>query len=204
MLKRCIFRCWLIVSVSILNLALFCSTLLVALLVVDICLRLNLCCFGLLNTSSRSPRCWVDLTVSIFLALFCLTPRAALLIVDMSLSQSFLLWFAQHLESLCSLLTWLDCLDLSCFVLLNTPVALFFVDVVSTVSTFLNTLTRSGHCSDVSDSFLNTLTFVKLVLVSFSRLYQSNLLPLMFHSPELLQCFKSVSVFLLFVLLLIV
>ena len=27
MLKRCIFRCWLIVSVSILNLALFCSTL---------------------------------------------------------------------------------------------------------------------------------------------------------------------------------
>ena len=154
MLKRCIFHCWLIVSVSILNLALFCSTLLVALLVVDIRLRLNLSCFGLLKTWSRSASCWLHSTVSMFFALFCLTPRAFLV-----------------------------------------------VDVVSTVSTFLSTSTRSSHCSDVSDSFLNTLTFVELVLVSSSPLCRSNLLPLMFHSPELLQCFKSVSVLLLFVLL---
>ena len=123
----------------------------------------------------------------------------------MSPSQSFLLWFAQHLESLCLLLT---CLDLSCFVLLTTsshsvrgrfvsvsvflglfcltPRVALLVDVVSTVSSFLNTLTRSGHSSDVSDSFLNTLTFVKLVLVSFSPHCRSNLLLLMFHSSELL------------------
>ena len=48
--------------------------------------------------------------------------------------------------------------------------ALLVVDVVSTVSTFLSTSTRSGHCSDVSDSFLNTPTFVELVIVSFSPL----------------------------------
>ena len=56
-------------------------------------------------------------------------------------------------------------------------------------STVLNTSTRSGYCSDVSDSFLHTLTFVELVLVSFSPLCRSNLLPLVFHSPELLQYF---------------
>ena len=148
---------------SILNVALFCSTLLVALLVVDIRLRLNLSCFGLLNTSSRSA-CGRFVSISIFLALFCLTPQVDLLVVD----------------------------------------------VVSTVSTFLSTSTRSSHCSGVSDSFLNTLTFVELVLVSSSPLCRSNLLPLMFHSPELLQyfdlyliAFKSVSVLLLFVLFLI-
>ena len=167
MLKCCIFRCWLIVSVSILNLALFCSTLPVALLVVDmspsqsfslwfaqhlesLCLLLSshdcldLSCFVLLNTSSHSAHCR-----------------------HTSLSQSFLLWFAQHLESLCSLLTLSR---------LSQP--------------FLNTSTRSGHSSHVSDSFLNTLTFVELVLVSFIPLCRSNLFLLMFHSPKLLQYFN--------------
>ena len=201
------------------------------------CLYLNLSCFGLLNISSRSARCWVDSTVSIFLALFCSTPpvallcdrfvfvwiflalfcsttRVALLIIDMSPSQSFLLWFPQHLESLCLLLTWLDCLDISCFVLLRTSsrsvcgttsrsvrgrfvsvsiflamfsltprVALPVGEVVSTVSTFLNTSTRPGHCSDVSDSYVNTLTYVELFLASFAPLCRSNLPLLMFHSP---------------------
>ena len=80
--------------ISILNLALFCLTLSVALLVVDlsssqsfmlcvaqhlellclflICLRLILSSFVLLNTSSRS----------ISVALACSTPRVALLVVD--------------------------------------------------------------------------------------------------------------------------
>ena len=46
--------------------------------------------------------------------------------------------------------------NLPCFVLLNTRVTFLVVDVVLTLSTFLNTSTHSGHCSDVSDSFLNT------------------------------------------------
>ena len=172
---------------------------------------------GLLNTSSRSARCLLDSTVSIFLALFCSTPRVALLVVDLTrLSRSFLFWFAHNLESFCSCHFVVDLSPsqspLLCFVLLNTSrtplVALLVVHVVSTVSTFLNTSTRSGHCSDVSDSFQNTLTFVELVLVSFSPLCRSNLLLLMFHSLELLQyfdlyliAFKSFSVLLLFVFL---
>ena len=63
----------------------------------------------LLNTSSRAARCRLA-SVSIFLALFYLTPRLALLVVDLSPSRFFLLWFAQRIESLCSLLTCLDCL----------------------------------------------------------------------------------------------
>ena len=69
----------------------------------------------LLNTSSYSAHSWL-VSVSIFLPLFCSTPRVALLVVDLSLSESFPLWFAQHLELICSF-TCLDCFNLSCFVL---------------------------------------------------------------------------------------
>ena len=84
--------------------------------------------------------------------------------------------------------------NLCCFGLLNTStprVALLALGVVSTVSNFLNTWTCSGHFSDVSDSFLNSLTFVELVLVSFSPLCRSNLLLLMFIHPS----FFSISTF---------
>ena len=91
--------------VSILNLALFCLTLPVALLAVDLspfqsfmlcvaqhlellysfspCLRLNLPSFLLLNTSSHSARCRL-VSVAIFAALVCSTPRVDLLVVDLS------------------------------------------------------------------------------------------------------------------------
>ena len=107
-------------------------------------------------------------------ALLCSTPRVALLVVDLSrLSQSFLLCVAQHLELLCSFSTCLrPSVNLSCFVLLNTSI-------------------RSARCSVVSGSFLNTLTFVGPVLVSYSPLWRSNLLLLMFHSRELLQYFDQ-------------
>ena len=49
-------------------------------------------CFVLLNTSSRSTRCWLA-SVSLFVALVCLGPRVALLVVELSPSQSLLLWF---------------------------------------------------------------------------------------------------------------
>ena len=105
--------------ISILNLALFCSTLPVTLLVVDLppshsslfwfaqdleslcslqtCLHLNLCCFSLV----------------------CLGPQIALLVVVLSPSQSFILCVAQHLELLCSYWTCLR-LNLCGFGLLNT------------------------------------------------------------------------------------
>ena len=67
-------------------------------------------CFVLLNSSVRSGR-WL-VSVALFVALVCLGPLVVLLVVDLSLSQSLLVWFAQHLESLCLLLT---CLYLSCF-----------------------------------------------------------------------------------------
>ena len=72
---------YLWVSVSILNLALFCSTFTVALQrVVDLspsqCFWFScLSAFVLQSTSSRSARCWLFSTVSIFLALCCSTPR---------------------------------------------------------------------------------------------------------------------------------
>ena len=47
-------------------------------------------CFVLLNTSSRSTRCF---------GLVCLGPRVALLVVVLPPSQSFILCVAQHLES---------------------------------------------------------------------------------------------------------
>ena len=55
--------------ISILNLALFCSTLPVALLVVDLSPS-HSCCFGLLRTSTLSPHCRL-VSASIFLPLFC-------------------------------------------------------------------------------------------------------------------------------------
>ena len=54
-----------------------------------------------------------------------------------------------------------------------------------------NTSTRSTRCKVVSGSSLNTLTLVIAVLVSFSLVWQPNLLQLMFHSLELL----SISTF---------
>ena len=112
------FKLW----ISILNLALFCSTLPVDLLVVDLppsqsllfwfaqdleslcslqtCLRLNLCWFVLLRISSRSARCSLA-SVSIFHSLCCPAPPIALLVVDLSSSQSLPLWCAQNLELIC-------------------------------------------------------------------------------------------------------
>ena len=112
-----VFKRW----ISILNLALFCSTLPVALLVVDLppshslllwfaqdleslcslqsCLRLNLSSFVLPNTSSRSARCRL-VSVSIFAALVCSTPPVDLLVVDFLIST---------VETVC--------FNISCFVL---------------------------------------------------------------------------------------
>ena len=92
--------------ISILNLALFCSTLPVAVLV-DLspsqsfmlyvaqhlellclfltCLRFNFSSFVLVNTSSSSAHCRVVSTVTTFLAL-CWTPRLAPLVVQLSLA----------------------------------------------------------------------------------------------------------------------
>ena len=81
------------------------------------CLRLNLCCFGLLRTSTRSARRSL-VSISTFHALCCSTPRVTLLILDLSPSQSLPLWFAQHLELICSSLTCLHCFKLSCFALI--------------------------------------------------------------------------------------
>ena len=75
---------------------------------------------------------------------------------------------ALDLDSLCSLST---CFRLSCFGLLNTSSRSASCGLFSTVSTFLalclNTSTRSACCSVVSGGYLNTLTFVGPVLVSF-------------------------------------
>ena len=124
----------------------------------------------LLWFSTRSACCRL-VSVSIFHALCCSTPRVTLLILDLSPFQSLLLWFAQHIESLCSLLTGLDCLNLSCFV--------------------LNTSTRSARCSVVSGGYLNTHTFIRPVIVNFYPLCRSNFLLLMCHSSKLL----SISTF---------
>ena len=121
--------------ILILNLALFCSRVPVALLVVDLSL--------LLRTSTRSAHCRlvsisifhalccttpqvvmliVDLPVSIFVALVCSTPQVALLVVDLSqLSQPFLLC-VEHFNSLCllfSCLWWLSKYWLSTFEILS-------------------------------------------------------------------------------------
>ena len=101
LLPLCSTRCWL-ASVS-LFVALVCLGLRVVLLVVHLSLSQSLLLwFGLLRTSSRSARCSL-VSISIFHALCCSTPWVTLLILDLSPSQSFFLWFAQHLESLCSL-----------------------------------------------------------------------------------------------------
>ena len=83
------------------------------------CLRLNLPCFGLLNTSSRSARSWLVLTASTFLALCCSTPRVTQLILDL-------------FPSFCPNLSW--------FVVLKTWT--FSCSVVSGI--FLSTLTFVG------------------------------------------------------------
>ena len=143
--------------ISILNLALFSSTLPVPLLVVDLPLSQSLLLwFGLLRTSSRSARCSLG-SVSIFHALCCSTPRVALLVVVLAPSQSLPLWFAQHLQLICSLLTCLDSRD-----------SLFQPFVLS-----VETSTRSACCSIVSGGYLNTLTFVGLVLVSSCLIHPS-------------------------------
>ena len=120
-----------------LNLALFCSTLPVALLVVDLppshslslwfawdleslyslltCLCVDLCFFGLVCLGPRVALLVVVLSPSIFHVLCCSTPRVTLLILDLSPSQSLPLWFARHLQLICSLLTCLDSLHVSTF-----------------------------------------------------------------------------------------
>ena len=63
-------------------------------------------CFVLLNTSSRSARCWL-VSVSLFVALVFLGPRVALLVIDLfRLSQPFLLC-VEYLVLLCSLFSCL-------------------------------------------------------------------------------------------------
>ena len=66
-----------------------------------------------------TPLLIVDLSPSQSLLLCYSTPLVTLLILDLSQSQSLFLCFAQHLESFCSLYTWL-CLNLYRFGLLNT------------------------------------------------------------------------------------
>ena len=79
--------------ISILKLALFCSTLPVAPLVVDLPpSHYLLLWFGLLGTSSHSSRCGF-VSISLFALLVCLGHRVVLLVVDLSPSQSLLLWF---------------------------------------------------------------------------------------------------------------
>ena len=112
--------------------------------------------FVLLNTSSYSAHSWL-VFVSIFLPLFCSKPRVALLAVDMSPSQSLPLWFAQNLELICWLLTCLDSRD-----------SLFQTFVLC-----VKISTRSACCSVVSGGYLNTLTFVGLVLVSSRFIHPS-------------------------------
>ena len=91
--------------ISILNLALFSSTLPVTLLIVDLSPS-HFFCFGLLRTSSCSACCRL-ISISIFVALVSSTPRVPLLIVDLfQLSEPFLLCI-EHLDSLCSLFSCL-------------------------------------------------------------------------------------------------
>ena len=91
--------------ISILNFALFCSTLTVGLLVVDLYLS-HFGCFGLLRTSSLSIRCRL-VSVSIFVALVCSKRRVALLVFDLfRMSQPFLICVEQ-LDPLCSLFSYL-------------------------------------------------------------------------------------------------
>ena len=122
-------------------------------------LRVTLCCFGLLRSSSRSAVV-VNLSLSQSLLLWfglCLGPRVVLLILDLSLSQSFFLCFAQHLKLICSLLTCL-----------NSRHSLFQPFVLC-----VETSTRSTCCSVVSGGYLNTLTFVGLVLVNSCFIHPS-------------------------------
>ena len=79
----------------------------VAMLVCDLPLPsvANTACFVLLNTLS----CFAEHFRSLCSLLTC-----------RRLTESFLLCFGQYLESLCSLLTCVDCVNNSCFVLLNT------------------------------------------------------------------------------------
>ena len=87
-------------------------------------------------------------------------------------------------------------------VLPNTSIRSARCWLVSTVSTFLalcmlNTSTHSARCLVVIGGYLNTLTFVVPVLVSFYPFCRSNFLLLMLHLPELLSIsnfFSSLSI----------
>ena len=88
-----------------LKFCIFCSTLPVGLLVVDLYLS-HFGCFGLLRTSSLSIRCRL-VSVSIFVALVCSKRRVALLVFDLfRMSQPFLICVEQ-LDPLCSLFSYL-------------------------------------------------------------------------------------------------
>ena len=171
-------------------LALFCSTSRVALLSLLTCRCLNLSCFVLLNTSSRSARCRL-VSVSIFLALFHTSSRPArcwlvstvsltclrtsvstvlaLLLLNTSsysahsrlvsvlLSQYFLLCFAQHLDSLCSLLSCLWQLSQYPYIEFEFE---FFVPVLVSFSpsahvSFTRALSVSTFLSSLSIRFLS-------------------------------------------------
>ena len=111
-----------------------------------------------------------------------------------------MLCVAQHLESFCLLQTC-RCLNLCCFGWLNTLSRSASCGLVSTISTFLalclNTSTRSARCSVVSGGYLNTLTFVGLVLVRFYPLCRSNFFLLMLHSFEILSILTFFSLLLI-------
>ena len=129
------------------------------------------------------------------LALFCSTVPVALLVVDLFPSQSFLLIrFAQHLEKLCLLLTCLDCLNLSCFVLLNTSSYSAHSQLVFVLLSQSFLLCFAEHLDSLCSLFSCLWQLSKYsceVLVSFSPLWRSNLLLLMFHSHEILQYFDQ-------------
>ena len=110
----------------------------------------------LLNTLSYSAHFWL-VSVSIFLFCFCSTPRVGMHVVDLCRSQTMPLGFAQHIELICLLLTCLDSRD-----------SLFQHFVLC-----VETSTRPASCSVVSHSYLNTLTFVRLVLVSSCFIHPS-------------------------------
>ena len=123
-------------------LALFCSTSRVALLSLLTCRCLNLSCFVLLNTSSRSARCRL-VSVSIFLALFHTSSRPARC------------W--QHLDSFCSLSSYLWQLSQYLYIEFEFE---FFVPVLVSFSpsahvSFTRALSISSFFSSLSHRFLS-------------------------------------------------
>ena len=122
-------------------------------------------CFVLLNTSSRSTRCWLA-SVSLFVVLVWLGPRVALLVVNLSPSQSLLLWFG--LLGTLSHYTCCRLVYVSLFVALvclGPRVVLLVVDLSQSQSLLLwfgllRTSSRSACCWLVSTVCFNHSCFM--------------------------------------------